>query len=277
VTLTNASIFVAGLGGFIALSLAMPRHSRHVFQRMQPASWRRMYTLAGWIFLAVALALAVVRWSVGISIVTWLGWLTIAGVVLVFCLPYWPLRPDAEIKTRPDKKRPDGTAVPAGHTGAPQFRLPAKGLAAAAVALPLCVFTWQVLTSPHKPLLREDAVRGQIGPWAFSLAEYDRKAPELVAFDVPLKTFVIRFCEGCDRDIRMAYLKVRKPHSLRAAGNAFEGRGPEKTVVIPLPRAAALSDGIWLTVEANNGEVHQQEFEIKRLSPASAEFIRERL
>jgi len=107
------------------------------------------------------------------------------------------------------------------------------------------------------------------------LAEKDQQSPEIVALDVPLKAFVIRFCDGCDRDIRMAYLKVRKPHSLRAAGNAFEGRGREKTAEIPLPRAATLDDGLWLTVEATNGEVYHQRFDIQHLSPAMARFIRE--
>ena len=144
--------------------------------------------------------------------------------------------------------------------------------------------TRTVLSLSHQNgnLLREDAVHGEIGPWTFTLAEKDQKPPEFVALDVPLKAFVIRFCDGCERDIRMAYLKVREPRffpgaggSLRTAGNAFEGRGREKTAEIPLPRMATLGDGLWLTVEATNGEVYHQRFDIQRLSPTLAQFIQE--
>ena len=60
-----------------------------------------------------------------------------------------------------------------------------------------------------------------------------------------------------------------------AAGNAFGGRGTDKRVEIPIPRAASIQDGLWLTVEGNDGSVHQQRFAIERLSPALARFIEE--
>ena len=107
------------------------------------------------------------------------------------------------------------------------------------LAAPLVLFTWQLITTPERPLLRDDALHGQIGPCTFSLAEQDKHAPEIVALGVPLKTFVIRFCDACQRDIRQASLKIRQPHNTSVAGNAFAGRGTDKRVEIPVPRAAS--------------------------------------
>lgn len=282
-TLIHFFVFVLGLTGFIALALAMPKHSQHVLRLTLSDSSRRLLRIFGWVLLAFALGLGIAQWHFDVGTVTWLGWLSIAGIALVFYLPNWPWQPEAKPAKSRREKCSDGEAASAAPiTTSHRLPMVRTGLAATALFIPLAAFAWQLLATPDKPLLREDAVHGQIGPWSFTLAEGDQKPPEIVAMDMPLKQFVIRFCDGCDRDIRMAYLKVREPRlllgaegSLRAAGNAFEGRGREKAAVIPLPPAATLEDGLWLTVEANNGDEYHQQFAIQRLSPALARFIQE--
>lgn len=275
-TVLHIAVLLLSLAGFIALALAMPKHSKHVLRRHLPDSLRRVMRGLGWALLAVALGLGIAQWQFDVGTVTWLGWLTIAGVALVFYLPKWPGQPESKPARARKRKEKVGEIVGPERLVVPRrSRTMHFGIATFALLLPFGAFAWQLLNTPDKPLLRDDALHGEIGPWSFSLAEKDQKPPEVVALDVPLKAFVIRFCDGCERDIRMAYLKVREPRSLRAAGNAFEGRGREKTAEIPLPRASTLSDGLWLTVEATNGEVHHQRLDIQRLSPAMAQFIRE--
>lgn len=275
-TLLNIAVLLLSLAGFVALALAMPKHSKQVMRKNLSDSQRRVLRVSGWVLLAAALWLGVAQWHFDVGTVTWLGWLTIAGIALVFYLPNWPWQPESTPAKARQRKRDMGEVV--GQESAIKLRRSTVARAvfvALALLLPFGSFVWQLLNTPDKPLLRMDAVHGEIGPWTFTLAEKDRKPPEIVALDVPLKAFVIRFCDGCDRDIRMVYLKVREPRSLRAAGNAFEGRGREKTAAIPLPRAATLDDGLWLTVEATSGEVYHQRFEIQRLSPAMARLVRE--
>ncbi len=275
-TVIHIFLLLLSLSGFIALALAMPKHSKQVLLRHLPSSLRWVMRGLGWTLLALALGLGIAQWQFDVGAVTWLGWLTIAGVALVFYLAKWPGQPESKPpRARKRKGNVDGVLGPSSVVVSRRSRTMRFGIATFALLLPFGAFAWQLLNTPDKPLLRDDALHGEIGPWSFSLAEKDQGPPEVVSLDVPLKAFVIRFCDGCERDIRMAYLKVREPRSLRAAGNAFEGRGREKTVEIPLPRAATLSDGLWLTVEATNGEVYHQRFDIQHLSPAMAGFIRE--
>jgi len=287
VTGLNIVVFVASILGFTGLALAMPKHSKAVFQQPLSDTCRQLLRLAGWLLLAVALALGIARWRFDIGTVTWLGWLSVAGLALVFVLSRRAAKPESRPKNKNSSftqppERQSGSADSESADTVPSFSTQHTVFVAAALLIPLVWFVGQLLTTPIKPLLREDAVHGEIGPWTFTLAEKDQKPPEFVALDVPLKAFVIRFCDGCERDIRMAYLKVREPRffpgaggSLRTAGNAFEGRGREKTAEIPLPRMATLGDGLWLTVEATNGEVYHQRFDIQRLSPTLAQFIQE--
>jgi len=286
-TAVHLLVLLISLAGFAGLALAMPKHGKAIFRQPLSDARRQLLRLAGWLLLAVALALGMDRWRFDIGTVTWLGWLSVAGLVLVFVLSRWAVRPGSRPKNegsffmqRPAQK--SGNADSESADTGPSLSTRGTVFAAAALLIPLAWFTGQLLTTPIKPLLREDAIHGDVGPWSFTLAEKEQNQPEIVALNVPLKAFVIRFCDGCERDIRMAYLKVREPRflpgvggSLRAAGNAFEGRGREKTAEVPLPRAATLGDGLWLTVEATNGEVYHQRFDIQRLSPAMARFIRE--
>lgn len=273
-TVLNLALFLCTLTGFVALALAMPKHSKHLLRRSLPTGSARIARVSGWILLGGALALAIFQWRFSIGSVTWLGWLSIAGIALVFALPRWPWQP-AEPQRRPkakagNRKRPPMVSEPAAIGTAKIL----TGIIV--IALPLAVFAWQLANSGQKPLMREDALEGSIGPWTFVIAEKDLQPPEILALGVPLKQFVVRFCGRCQGEIRQASLKIRKPRSPTASGNAFFGRTEEKTVQIHIPAAATLADGLWLSVEGNDGTVYQQRLSIERLSPAMALFIKER-
>ncbi|MGJ3257141.1 MAG: DUF3325 domain-containing protein [Alcanivorax sp.] len=273
-TLLHLALLLITLAGFVALCLAMPRHSKHLLRRTLSPQAARLTKMAGWGLLVVALALAIAQWRFSIGSVIWLGWLSLAGLALVFALPRWPWQP---VKPqRPTRKKAQGTnRIPLVSAPTPAGPLTIAG-ATLVIALPLTVFAWQLANTGQKPLMREDALNGTIGPWNFVIAEKEQQPPEILALDVPLKQFVIRFCDRCQSEIRQAWLKVREPRSNTAAGNAFFGRGEEKTTQIPIPAAATLEDRLWLTVEGNDGRFHHQPLSIKRLSPSLATFIKER-
>ncbi|MGD9725047.1 MAG: DUF3325 domain-containing protein [Nitrospiraceae bacterium] len=76
--------------GLLALCLAMPKHYRQVFPRHQPGVRASLFRLGGWLCLSASLAasVAVNGWAFGP--VESVGMLAIAGLTLVFMLPYTP-------------------------------------------------------------------------------------------------------------------------------------------------------------------------------------------
>src|SRR3990167_3200766 len=46
--------------------------------------------IAGWLLLALALWPCVLAWGAAVGVVLWLGWLALAGLLLVLLLPYSP-------------------------------------------------------------------------------------------------------------------------------------------------------------------------------------------
>lgn len=285
-TAMHLLVLLISLAAFTGLALAMPKYGKAVFSNPLSDARRQMLRLAGWSLLIVALALSIYRWQFDIGTVTWLGWLSVAGLVPVLVLSRWAEKPGI----RQNNKRRSLAQRSGRESGGSGFESAKRGqsssasrvvFAAAALLIPLAWFSAQLYTAPIKPLMRDDAIHGQIGPWTFTLAEREQGPLEIVNRDVPQKVFVIRFCDVCDRDIRIAYLNVREPRflegsgdALRTADNAFQGRGREKTAEIPVPRGTTLDDGLWLTVESTDGEVYHRRFDIQRLSPAMARFIR---
>ncbi len=77
----------AGLGG---LCLAMGRHQRQVLGRELGRWPARALRLAGWCALTVAMVACVQGWGVSVGVVAWFGFLSAAGLALVFVLPYLP-------------------------------------------------------------------------------------------------------------------------------------------------------------------------------------------
>jgi hypothetical protein len=139
------------------------------------------------------------------------------------------------------------------------------------VLLP-CLFLLSGWRADFWPVLREDAVTGEAGPWAFTIAEVETTAPRIGGSGVVMKAFELRFADAALPDIRAAYLQARKPRSLRAAGMAFKG-DHLRTVKITIPPAFAPEEQIWLTVEGRNGEVHHAAVDVARVSPALARFL----
>ncbi|MGC3982071.1 MAG: DUF3325 domain-containing protein [Steroidobacteraceae bacterium] len=270
----NIIVWLCCIVGFTTLALAMERHARQLLANGLSPVRRLTLRISGWLLLSSALLLAARQWHYDVGMVVWVGWLAVAGLVLVFTLP----RFSRESERKPHKKQRKthvaadiAVVVTASTTPPPAHR----AVTALLVIAPLVFFSWQLFTAPPAPLKRADALQGSIGPWSFVLAERDQKTPHIEAMNTPIKEFVIRFCEACDDEINMAYLKIRQPRSLRASGNGFEGTR-DRTAAIVIPPAATVQDGLWLTVQGKNGEVHHLQLDIERVSPVTAQFIRER-
>lgn len=257
------------LTGFLALALTREREGELLLGRHPTARDRRAGHLFGWPLLAASLLVCLHRWDGRFGIVLWFGWLTAAGVTLVFALPYRARR-----QNRPGRAKPP---TPAAEPAAPRTvsRNLWRGLRLALLpCLPLG-FAWALLQLPVHPLLRDDALRGQIGPWSFVLAEEERAVPEATPLGVPVKHFVLRFCDDCDAQIRAAYLKLRPPAPPLALGNAFQGEPWDRLAVVPIPAGATPEDRLWLTVIGTDGSEHRLALDIARLSPETARFLQE--
>lgn len=263
--MTQLMVFVLCLASFVCLMLGMPRHFAFVTRTTLGAAPRRVLRAAGWLVLLLAALVAAWQWAWEVGLVVWLGWLSVVGAALVFCLPYWPWQARAE--QRPARRK---VRVAASTSTRQPWR---QAVVAGGMLSLLAVVTWQYLQTPVKPLLREDAYQGQIGPWSYTLAEINTDAPELEALQLGIKEFLIRFCDSCNAEISIAYLKVREPRTLRSAGMSFSGNR-ERYIELAIPPRATLDDGLWLTVVSKQGEVFQQRLEFEQVSPAMAEFIR---
>lgn len=246
------------------LMLAMPVHVLQLVRA--PLGKRQLQGLRviGWLLLCAALFLAVQLWQFDIGLVNWLGWLTVVGLGLIFVFPYLPWR---QREPERNKRREQAPSLPA-------IRAPVLMLLA--MLLPAGYVLWQFYLTPEKPLLRDDVYSATIGPWQYELAEKNTKAPEITPLGLGVKEFVLAFCESCNAEIRTAYLKLREPRSLRAAGNSFGG-GRERGVEIAIPPHIQLSEGLWLTVVSKKGEVYQQRLDIARISPSMAQLIEQQL
>lgn len=259
---THLSILGVSLLAFFALALATERHAEHLLGRLPAPHWRLSARATGWLLMAMTLYWGIAALDVGVGITLWLGWLTVAALVLVFFFPYWPWQPPVrERSVRPFRA---GAAEPA----APRPRARQAGALALLMAT-VAVFAVGLARAEKQQLKRPDAIQGQVGPWSFTLAEAYREPPELMDMDVPMKEFRLRFCGTCDSDIRQAYLKVNKPRSARAVGMAFMSQRWERRVEIPLPSTTEANSELWLTVVGKDGTVHQTALRMDRASPAT--------
>lgn len=269
----SMSLLLISLMGFAALALGMSRHAKDVLGVVPSPGQRRGMRAVGWCLLGGALAFAMSGWGHTVGIVEWTAALTAATVPLVMLvLPRLAGRPSAgSVRNRPGQAAVTGEKVVRGVPGRVWAGLRTSGL----VVLPVAV-VWAFIQVPPSPVQRSDAVGGQAGPWTFVLAEIDRKPPVPSALDTAMKGFQVRFCEGCDAQIREAYLKIRQPRSLRGAGMSFFGPAWNRRVEIQIAPTAREEDGLWLTVEGLDGSVHQVEIDLARISPVTARYIAER-
>ena len=267
----HLAILLISLAGFAALALATERHAEHLLGRLPAPQWRLLARAIGWVLLVIALALGIASMGTGVGITLWLGWLSIAALALVFAFPKWPWRPKERVKpARPARAAQAGAALP---PAPPRARR--RAAAVLLVAVPV-VFLLALKATPIAPLLRADAFAGQVGPWSFRLAESSHNVPELVAMDIPMKSYQVRFCEDCDAQIRAAYLKVNKPRSLRAAGIVLNGARWNRNVDIQLPANTTADSMLWLTVVGKDGEMHQAPVRLADVSPATVAWFKQR-
>ena len=268
-TPVHLAILLISLAGFAALALATERHAEHLLGRLPAPQWRLLARVIGWGLLVGALALGIASMGTGVGITLWLGWLSIAALALVFAFPKWPWQPQQRAAARPARTAPAAALPPAP----PRLR---RWLAAALLAAVPVVFLLALKATPIAPLLRADAFAGQVGPWSFRLAESNHNVPDLVAMDIPMKSYQVRFCEDCDAQIRAAYLKVNKPRSLRAAGIVLNGARWNRTVDIQLPANTTADSMLWLTVVGKDGEMHQAPVRLADVSPATVAWFKQR-
>ncbi|SAI68302.1 membrane protein [Bordetella ansorpii] len=86
----NAAAFCLAYAGFSALCLAMDRHYEDVFDREIPRRHRLLLRLMGWLGLALSLGACAAAWGWSYGTVEWVGILSLAGLLLIWFLTYWP-------------------------------------------------------------------------------------------------------------------------------------------------------------------------------------------
>ena len=85
--LLATALCYAGMAG---LSLAMSRHYSQVSTAKLSASRARLLRIASTMLLIVSLWPAITMWGVVVGIVVWLGLLSVAALLWVGLLAYWP-------------------------------------------------------------------------------------------------------------------------------------------------------------------------------------------
>jgi hypothetical protein len=267
--------FVLCLVGFFFLLFANAREGRRLLRRPASRRERRVCAVAGGILLLLALWICVQEWRGSFGTVLWFGWLTVAALALVFALG----SENGGRKTGDGKasgcavgKEAPRASRPRHDGNGPSRAFLKRGAVWGAFVLLPCLFLAAAWRAEPWPVLREGAVRGEAGPWAFTLAEAEASAPKVGGSGVVMKEFSLRFADAILPEIRAAYLRARQPRSLKAAGMAFEGNFLRAARIV-IPPAFRAEEGIWLTVEGWNGEVHHAAVEVDRVSPALARFL----
>ncbi|PQZ89373.1 MULTISPECIES: DUF3325 domain-containing protein [Pseudomonas] len=76
--------------GMLGLCFGLERHYKHLGYRLPAKGLLRVWRSAGWLALAASLSGCVLAWGWAMGPVGWLGLLSLAGLALVFVLPYAP-------------------------------------------------------------------------------------------------------------------------------------------------------------------------------------------
>jgi hypothetical protein len=76
--------------GMLALCFGLERHYKHVWRQLPSPRRRRALRIGGWLALAASLLVSATAWGWAMGPVGWLGLISLAGLGLVFLLPYWP-------------------------------------------------------------------------------------------------------------------------------------------------------------------------------------------
>ena len=173
------------LAGLVLLALANDREGKLLLRRI-PARWlKRVFRLLGYLMLALALWVCVLGWRGNFGPFLWFGWLTVAALVWVFAIAYWPWREkQPQRKPRAPRGKAQNTVDHATSAEATPTLSTSTGmalwhrgwhtvLALLLIAIPLG-FVAAVYQAPVHPLLRADALQGQVGPWTFTLVEEEQ-------------------------------------------------------------------------------------------------------
>jgi hypothetical protein len=264
----NAVVFVLSLLGFFFLALANAREGKRLLRRPVGQGERRICAGAGSVLLLLALWVCIQEWRGNFGPVLWFGWLTVAALALVFALAGGGRDKTTNVSPTAGKEA-DRRVPPPSARSHPRA---GRGFAWGIFFLASLLFLSALWLADPWPVLREDAIRGEAGPWAFTLSEAEDAPPKVGGSGVAMKEFALRFADAALPEIRAAYLRARQPRSLKAAGIAFEGNHLRTTAIV-IPPAFEAKEGIWLTVEGRNGEVHHAAVEVARLSPALARFL----
>ncbi|AEE66537.1 DUF3325 domain-containing protein [Bordetella pertussis] len=86
----NATAFCLAYAGFAALSLGMDRHYEDVFDRALPRRRRLALRSLEWLGLALSLWASAGAWGWNYGTVEWIGILSLAGLLLIWLLTFWP-------------------------------------------------------------------------------------------------------------------------------------------------------------------------------------------
>ncbi|MBB3270502.1 hypothetical protein FHW75_001636 [Pseudomonas sp. OG7] len=76
--------------GMLGLCQGLERHYKQVWNRACPRVLRIGLRSAGWLALLASLVLCAQAWGWAMAPVAWFGVLSLAGLLLVMLLPYWP-------------------------------------------------------------------------------------------------------------------------------------------------------------------------------------------
>lgn len=260
----NLLILSLSLVGFFFLAMASERQGADILKRPPRIQEKTYFRLLGWPILATSWYLCLQAWGMAIGTVACLGWLTVAGTTLNFTLAY--------INHNTSTKKTSTTTIQHSHS-APQPRIKVWLYATVLTAIP-CLFIYTLQTSDVTAVLRADAVSSTIGPWQYRLAEQNQHAPAINATNKASKVFEVRFCQGCQAEIRAAYLAFGSASSAGTARTAFSRRGTAPlSAILPIPALTQEQDQLWLTVEAKDGRVFHERVDIARLSPATATYL----
>ncbi len=282
-------VFALNLCGFALLALSTDREGEVLLGRRAFARQRLAFRLLGFALLVWTQWLCMKAWLPAFGAVMWFGWLTVAAVALVLTITYWPWRPKqaprrARLPSPQNQHQDYGDSKVGVHSRA---RVGLRHLACATGAAALIVIPVllgiKLWKAPATSIQRADALHGQIGPWFYVLAESNLRAPKRTPNGVFIKAFELRLsCPdsftdvACESGIGLVYLRVRKPRNLRTAGNLFIGSPWRREVEIAIPPGTTLDDQIWLTIQATDGQVYHTGLNIGELSPATANFIKDK-
>ncbi|WP_459617887.1 DUF3325 domain-containing protein [Bordetella sp. 2513F-2] len=86
----SLAAFCLAYAGFAALCLGMDRHYEQLFEQAMPRRHRWWLRVSGWLALALSLAACAAAWGWSYGAIEWIGILSLAGLLLIWCLTYWP-------------------------------------------------------------------------------------------------------------------------------------------------------------------------------------------